>query len=171
MKSAVEKFMKCTGNYRTLNSKEDFFVEVDKLIPLIQEELDELRESLKLRWVEGVLDDTLDLRVYNYQLESLLGRLGCLVVPAEEAVDVNNSLKYTPSKELAEKWLHEHKVQAAILGVPCPAYICITEVDGIDYYCLKRKSDNKVMKYCGFARVELDKFVPVEYGGKLGLGG
>jgi hypothetical protein len=93
MKSAVEKFMKCTGNYRTLNSKEDLFVEVNKLIPLIQEELDELRESLKLRWVEGVLDDCLDLKVYNHQLQSLLERLGCLVVPAEEAVDVNNSLK------------------------------------------------------------------------------
>lgn len=169
MKQAVEKFMKCTGNYRTLNSKEDFFVEVDKLIPLIQEELDELRESLKLRWVEGALDDCLDLKVYNYQLQSLLERLGCLVKPAEEAVDVNNSLKYTPSEKLAEKWLHDHKVQAAILGVHCPAYLCITEVEGIDYYCLKRKSDNKVMKYVGFERVALERFVPVEYGGKLGL--
>lgn len=169
MKSEVEKFMKCTGNYRSIDTKEVLFEEVAKLIPLIQEELDELRESLKLRWVEGILDDTLDLKVYNYQLESLLERLGCLVAPAEEAVDVNNSLKYTPSEKLAEKWLRDHKVQAAILGVPCPAYLCITEVDGIDYYCLKRKSDNKVMKYCGFERVELEKFVPVEYGGKLGL--
>lgn len=169
MKQAVEKFMKCTGNYRTLNSKEDFFVEVDKLIPLIQEELDELQQSLNLRWVEGVLDDCLDLKVYNWQLQSLLERLGCDVSSAEVAVDVNNSLKYTPSKELAEKWLHDHKVQATILSLPLNMYICITEVDGIDYYCLKRKSDNKVMKYVGFGRVALERFVPVEYGGKLGL--
>jgi len=169
MKQAVEQFVKCTGNYRTLDTKEDFFEEVDKLIPLIQEELNELQESLNLHWVEGVLDDCLDLKVYNYQLQSLLERLGCDVSSAEVAVDVNNSLKYTPSKELAEKWLEEHKAQALQLGVPLNMYICITEVDGIDYYCLKRKSDNKVMKYCGFERVELDKFVPVEYGGKLGL--
>jgi hypothetical protein len=169
MKQAVEQFVKCTGNYRTLDTKEDFFEEVDKLIPLIQEELDELRESLKLRWVEGVLDDCLDLKVYNYQLQSLLERLGCDVSSAEVSVDVNNSLKYTTSKELAQKWLLEHKEQALKLGVPLNMHICITEVDGIDYYCLKRTGDGKVMKYCGFARVQLDKYVPQEFGGALGL--
>lgn len=169
MKQAVEQFVKYTGNYRTLDTKEDFFEEVDKLIPLIQEELNELQESLNLHWVEGVLDDCLDLKVYNYQLQSLLERLGCDVSSAEVAVDVNNSLKYTTSKELADKWLHDHRVQATILGVPCPVYVCVTWVEDRNYYCLKRKSDNKVMKYVGFDRVQLDEYVPPEFGGKLGL--
>ena len=168
MKSAIEKFMKCTGNYPTLSSKEDFFVEVSKLIPLIQEELDELRESLKLRWVEGVLDDCLDLKVYNYQLQSLLERLGCDVSPAEEAVDANNSLKYTTSWDLAIKWLSEHRASCLQKGEPCLLHICVTEVDNETYYCLK-DGTGKVRKNVDFPRVELDKFVPVEYGGKLGL--
>lgn len=171
MKQAVDSFMKATGNYRSINTKEALFEEVAKLIPLIQEELDELRESLNLRWVEGVLDDCLDLKVYNYQLQSLLERLGCDVSSAEVAVDVNNSLKYTTCEDLAYYWLDEIKDSSFKLGVPCPAYVCVTWIEDKNYYCLKRKSDNKVMKYVGFERVDLERFVPVEYGGTLGLEG
>jgi len=169
MKSAVEKFMKCTGNYRTLNSKEDFFVALEPLRKLLLQEVDvEFLDSIRLRWVEGTLDDYCDGMVYMWQWYSLLTRMGIDVEGACAAVCENNSLKYTPSKELAEKWLHEHEVQATILSVPCDLHICITEVDNETYYCLK-DGTGKVRKYCGFERVALEKFVPVEYGGKLGL--
>jgi hypothetical protein len=167
MKQQVEAFLKATGNYRNIDNKSILFEEIDKLIPFIQEELDELKESLNLRWVEGALDDTLDLKVYNIQLESLLTRLGCDVVGAGEAVAENNSLKYTTSKGLADKWLDDIKASSIKLGLPCPAYICITEVDGVDHYCLKNKITNKVVKYCGFNRVDLENYIPTEYGGNL----
>lgn len=168
MRSAVEDFIKCTGNYSHIQNKEVLVEEVLRLIPLIQEELDELSEATNLHWVEGILDATLDMRVYNYQLQSLLERLGCDVSPAEEAVDANNSLKYTTSWDLAIKWLSEHRASCLQKGEPCLLHICVTEVDNETYYCLK-DGTGKVRKNVDFPRVELDKFVPVECGGKLGL--
>lgn len=167
MKSEIVKFLQATGNYRDIYSKEVFFEEVGKLIPLIQEELDELKESYNLRYVQGVLDDCVDLRVYGIQLESLLERLGCDVLGAQAAVAENNSIKYTTSGMLAMRWLNEHSTQYKALKQENPFYISTVEYDGEMYYCLKRKSDGKVSKWCGFPKVSLDEYTPKEFGGKL----
>lgn len=167
MKSEVIKFIGATGNLKDITSKEVFFEEVGKLIPLIQEELDELKESYNLRYVQGVLDDHVDLVVYSLQLESLLERLGCDVVGAKQAVAENNSIKYTTSGMLAMRWLNEHSTQYKALKQENPFYISTVEYEGEMYYCLKRKSDDKVSKWCGFPKVSLGEFVPSEFGGNL----
>lgn len=167
MKSDVELFMQATGNFKDIDSKEVFFQEVRKLIPLIQEELNELQESCNLEYVQGVLDDHVDLVVYSTQLESLLERLGCNVIGAKQAVAENNSLKYTASKELATRWLNEHDNNFGKFKGTNPFYISENEYGGEIYYCLKRRSDGKVAKFCGFPKVSLDQYTPKEFGGNL----
>jgi len=167
MKLDVERFMQATGNYKDIDSKEVFFQEVRKLIPLIQEELNELQESCNLEYVQGVLDDTGDIKVYVHQLESLLERLGCNVVGSNQGIAENNSLKYTQSFELAQRWLNEHDFGYAQLGVANPFYISKNEYDDETFYCLKRRDTDKVSKWCGFPKVDLDDFTPKEFGGNL----
>lgn len=167
MKSEIIKFLQATGNYRDIDSKEAFFEEVGKLIPLLQEELEELKESYNLRYVQGVLDDCVDLRVYGIQLESLLERLGCDVLGAQAAVAENNSLKYTTSEILAERWWNEHDHSSHVLREGNPFYVSKSEYDGEKYYCLKRLRDDKVSKFVGFPTVELDDYLPSEFGGKI----
>jgi len=167
MKLDVERFMQATGNYKDIDSKEVFFQEVRKLIPLIQEELNELQESCNLEYVQGVLDDFVDLNVYQIQLESLLERLGCDTVGAKQAVAENNSLKYTTSRALVFRWLNEHENGYSQLKLENPFYICETEFDNETYYCLKRSSDDKVGKFVGYPKVNLDEYAPKEFGGNL----
>lgn len=167
MKSEIVKFLQATGNYRDIDSKEVFFEEVGKLIPLLQEEVDELKESHQLRYVQGVLDDVVDIEVYLVQLQSLLERIGCNLLAARASVAENNSLKYTESKELAERWLNEYKVQYDRIATEVPFYISETEYEGATYYCLKRKDINKVSKFIGFPKVDLDDHTPKEFGGSL----
>jgi hypothetical protein len=167
MKSEIIKFMGATGNLKDITSKDVFFEEVGKLIPLIQEEVDELKESYQLRYVQGVLDDVVDIEVYLVQLQSLLERLGCNTTLARASVAENNSLKYTTSGMLAMRWLNEHSTQYKALKQGNPFYISTTEYEGEMYYCLKRKVDDKVSKWCGFPKVSLDDFVPSEFGGSL----
>lgn len=170
MKDQVVAFTKATGNYREIDNREVLFSELGKLLPLLQEEVNELEEAINLQWVEGALDGYLDIMVYAHQIESLLKRIGIDTFGAGLAVAENNSLKYTSSKELAEKWLVEHEHSARYYFKECLAEICETEVDGETYYCLKNKHTGKVMKHVSFPRVQLSEFIPVEYGGTLGLG-
>ena len=165
MRSDVVKFMGATGNLKDIDNKEVFFEEVGKLIPLIQEELNELQESYNLQYVQGALDDCVDLNVYLLQLESLLERLGCDVIRAKQAVAENNSLKYTQSKELADRWLKEHDHSSRMFRQENPFYVAETEYEGEMFYCLKRKSDHKVSKWVGFPTVQLDHYTPKEFGG------
>lgn len=167
MKPDVLKFMGATGNLREIDSKETFFEEVGKLIPLLQEEVDELKESYNLRYVQGVLDDVIDIEVYLIQLQSLLERLGCNLLSARESVAENNSLKYTQSLQLAERWLNEHDKQYCILGIATPFYISVNEYEGETYYCIKRRDTDKVSKFIGFPKINLDCYTPKEYGGNL----
>lgn len=167
MKSNVIKFMGATGNLKDISSKEVFFEEVGKLIPLIQEELDELKESYNLRYVQGVLDDYVDIQVYAHQLGSLLERLGCDVIGAKQAVAENNSLKFTTSGALAMRWLNDHDNNFSQLKLENPYYISTNEYEGEIYYCLKRRSDDKVSKFVGFPKLNLDNYTPKEYGGNL----
>lgn len=166
MKNEVIQFIGATGNLKDITSKEVFFEEVKKLIPLIQEELDELRESCNLEFVHGALDDYVDLSVYLIQLGSLLERVGCDIVGAKAAVADNNSLKYTTSEILAESWWEDHNTS----GVPPwenPYYVDSNYYDGETYYCLKRRDTDKVSKWVGFPKVSLDEFVPSGFGGDL----
>lgn len=167
MKSEIIKFLQATGNYRDIDTKEVFFEEVGKLIPLLQEEIDELKESYQLRYVQGVLDDVVDIEVYLIQLQSLLERVGCNLLAARASVAENNSIKYTTSGMLAMRWLNEHSTQYKALKQENPFYISTVEYEGEMYYCLKRRSDDKVSKWCGFPKVNLDEFVPNEFGGKI----
>lgn len=169
MKSAVEQFAKCTGNYPTLENKEDLFAALAPLRELLLQEVDtEFLESIKLNWVEGALDDFGDTMVYMWQWHSLMKRMGIDVEGACAAVCDNNSWKYTSSWGLAAKWLQEHKDSARLAGTACDMRICVTEVDNEMYYCLKDDT-NKVKKWLGFPTVELSKFIPQEFGGTLGL--
>jgi hypothetical protein len=169
MKEAVDQFVKCTGNWRTLDSKEDLFTALEPLRELLLQEVDtEFFDSIKLRWVEGALDDYCDGMVYMCQWYTLLTRMGIDVVGACAAVCENNSLKYTTSLDLATRWLEEHKKSSLTLGIPRDLHICITEVDNETYYCLKDGA-GKVRKFIGFPRVDLSKFIPQEFGGTLGL--
>ena len=85
-----------------------------------------------------------------------LKKAGIDVVGAQEAVALNNELKYTTSHELAVDWYREHRNRGNIYT------IYDTEVDGVIYYCLKDEN-NKVRKPVGHKPVDLTPFIPKHF--------
>ena len=120
---------------------------------LEEEAVTELWEALLLKDIVKLLDSYNDTVVYVDQWGDALKKAGIDVVGAQEAVALNNELKYTTSHELAVDWYREHRNRGNIYT------IYDTEVDGVIYYCLKDEN-NKVRKPVGHKPVDLTPFIP-----------
>ena len=120
---------------------------------LEEEAVTELWEAILLKDVEKLLDAYNDTIVYADQWGDALSKAGIDIVGAQEAVALNNELKYTTSHELAVDWYREYSLR----GNNCTIYD--TTIDGITYYCLKDEN-NKVKKPIGHPVVDLTPFLP-----------
>jgi len=101
----VIEFLKATGNdFPDFIDREEFFKQVGKLLPLLKEEVVELEDALVVKDVVEIVDALSDIRVYMDQFNYLQDKAGIDRVGVNEAVDLNNSLKWTCNKQLAKSW-------------------------------------------------------------------
>ena len=135
-------------------SKEELFEYASQLHKKLEEEVAEMFDALVAKDVTELLDACKDINVYRDQFKDSLIKAGIDVNGAQEAVALNNELKYTTNSGLALKWLNEH-IQRGNTNY----YIETNTVDGTDYHCIKNQ-DNKVVKPVGHPRVCLKEFIP-----------
>ncbi len=136
-------------------ARTELFAYCSKLHKKLEEEaVTELWDGLVAKDIEQILDSFNDTVVYLDQWRDSLIKAGIDVNGAQEAVALNNELKYTTNSGLALKWLNEH-IQRGNTNY----YIETNTVDGTDYHCIKNQ-DNKVVKPVGHPRVCLKEFIP-----------
>lgn len=152
----VELFLNATGNAPVIGNKEDLINQVAKIRTHMISEVYELNDAIHSYDVVEVLDAYADIKAYLTQLKLLFEAYGIDVVEAENCVCINNSLKYTSSAELAFNWLEEYTQQ----GMGNDFYVEATLHEGVTFYCLRRKSDDKVYKYLDFPKVDLKPHIP-----------
>ena len=138
-----------------ISKKELFKYSLNFHKKLEEEAVTELWEAILLKDVEKLVDSFNDTVVYVDQWGDTLKKAGIDVVGAQEAVALNNELKYTTSHELVIDWYIKHR------NAGNEYTIYDTEVDGVTYYCLKDKN-NKVRKPLDHPSPSLDEFIPKE---------
>lgn len=106
----------------------------------------------------NILDAYCDIKFVFKNLENRLRKYGYDVDGAFEEVCINNSLKYTTNFKLASEWKREWYDKEPNLAT----MINVTTVEGIRYYCIKRISDDKVLKPLDHVGPELTKYLPEE---------
>lgn len=157
MKSkAVEKFNQIVGK----GPSDDPIILAkqvgDQSTILLEEVLETKEASKKIDWLEmldGVCDEWFVASEHITQLESI----GINVKKAFKDVCENNSLKYTTSRELVEKW---YTWNTEVKNEQCHIHESVYE--GETYYCVRRNEDNKVLKWEDFPKVDLAKYIPKE---------
>lgn len=154
----VIQFMKATGNDLPYDiDRDEFFKQVRKLLPLLQEEVAELDDALVAKDVVEIVDALSDIRVYMDQLNYLQDKAGIDRVGVNEAVDLNNSLKWTTEFILAWKWFGEQP-SPPVLDLHTTFWLN-EDGDKETTYCLK-DSNGKVRKHNNFPKVDLKEFIP-----------
>ena len=121
---------------------------------ILLEEVLETKEAPD--WIER-LDGVCDIWFVASELVTQLESVGINVKKAFKAVCENNSLKYTTSRELVEKW---YTWNTEVKQEQCHIHESVYE--GETYYCVRRNEDNKVLKWEDFPKVDLAKSVPKE---------
>ena len=136
-------------------AKTKLFAYCYKLHKKLEEEaVTELWDGLAAKDTEQILDSFNDTVVYVDQWRDSLIKAGIDVYGAQEAVALNNELKYTTNKSLALRWLGEHVDRGNTTY-----YMEINTADGVDYYCVKNQN-NKVIKPVGHPKVDLKEYIP-----------
>jgi hypothetical protein len=121
-----------------------------------QEELNELKDALEENDWTAALDAIVDIRYFALQDEIELEEAGFDVAKAKELVCENNSLKYTISFELANRWARELNTTYI--------YVDVNQgEDGLNHYCIKDLQTDKVKKYYDFPKVDLSSCVPDKF--------
>lgn len=148
---AVERFNKITGKVPS----EDEFVLIKQIkdqSTILLEEVLETKEAPD--WIER-LDGVCDIWFVASELVTQLESVGINVKRAFKAVCENNSLKYTTSRELVEKW---YTWNTEVKNEQCHIHESVYE--GETYYCVRRNGGNKVLKWEDFPKVDLTKYIP-----------
>lgn len=136
--------------------KEGLFKYASQLHKKFEEEVAEMFDALVAKDVTELLDACKDINVYLDQFKDSLIKVGIDVIGAQEAVALNNELKYTTYRPLAARWLYEHIEKG---DYTADYYLDTNIVDGAEYYCIKNQ-DNKVIKPIDHAKVYLEEFIP-----------
>ena len=151
------EFAERTGTSVPTNvSKHELFAYASQLHKKLEEEVAEMFDALVAKDVTELLDACKDINVYLDQFKDSLIKAGIDVIGAQEAVALNNELKYTTYTGLVLKWLGKH-----INNGNEDYFIETNTIDGVDYHCIKNW-DNKVIKPVGHPRVDLKEFIPDE---------
>jgi len=156
LKAYVRQFMSACGllppSYDDMTLPV-FINGVKPLVPLLQEELNELNTALQANDVVEVTDAFVDLKYFISQLEIWLDQAGVDVQEAEELVCLNNELKYTRDSLLATMW-------AGDIGLGKVYVASNLDEDGDIQYCIKDNVTHKVKKFKDFPQVDLSLCVP-----------
>lgn len=139
------------GNVPEAVGSDEYFLSLWNQAERVREELNELYEAIAKRDIKGVVDAGLDLDVVVAGVNYLSK---CDYTGGIDAVLSNNDLKISTSLEEAEQTVEFYKAQNV------ETYI--NEYEGINstLFTVKRKSDNKILKYENFPSVDLTPFVP-----------
>lgn len=121
----------------------------------IREELNECFEGLDNNDPKELLDGIVDVMVTAFGLMQQMENAGFDVLGAMQKIAQNNLTKFPASKEIAEYSAKEYEAK----GEPC--YVSQRG----QRYCVKRISDDKVMKPIGYKSVDISKCVPEKYKG------
>jgi len=156
LKSYVRHFMSACGllppSYDDMTLPV-FIDGVKPLVPLLQEELNELDAAIKANDVQEVLDACVDLSYFLTQLQIWLEQAGVDVQEAEELVCLNNELKYSRDELMVEDWA----VDAGLDKVYVDGNL---DEDGYTQYCIKDRVTHKVKKFKDFPKIDLSTCVP-----------
>lgn len=154
--SNVKTFLKATGNDFPYDiGRDEFFKQIAKLLPLLQEEVAEVEDALLSKDLVNLVKELDDVRVYISQFNYLLDRAGIDRVGVSEAVDLNNSLKWTTDWDLGWSWFCEQEHNYALHAIKW----LNEDGDEETTYCLK-DNNGKVRKYGNFPKVDLKEFIP-----------
>lgn len=149
--------MKCTGNDNPSfdNIDKEYVTQKgNQLIDFISEEVQEAIDGLVDENIVEVLDAWVDQEYFHTQGVLMFERAGIDYKGACQAICENNSLKYTTSSGLAERWLNEWQCEGNF-----NYYVSGTEVESVMYYCLKDIKTKKVKKWKGFPSVDLKPYI------------
>lgn len=147
------------GNVPEAVGSDEYFLSLWNQAERVREELNELYEAIAKRDIEGVVDAGLDLDVVVAGVNYLSK---CDYAGGIDAVLSNNDLKIFTSFEEAEE------VSALYKTENVETYVKEGRCEGGEGFCagwyptysVRRKSDNKILKYENFPSVDLTPFVP-----------
>ena len=115
----------------------------------VQEELNEVLVAINEGDLPEILKETGDVFVTTAGLVELcnnhVGDISAAIIDVCE----NNNLKYTHDKEEVDEWLAHYLSEYNPAVESDGYYVCATEEEpsGMVWYCIRRKSDNKIMKH------------------------
>lgn len=115
---------------------------------VIREEANELLHACETENEQEILDGAVDTLVTSLRLISLL-KERYDVMPACKDVMENNHLKYTEDSDKAADWLQVFGENNKLVK---------TTIDDKEYHCIKNEH-GKIMKWDGFPKVDLSKYV------------
>lgn len=150
--SRITKFNFVCGNKPAETPEEVLKQIINQCTFLLEEVLETKEAAYAGDWTE-IADGVGDVLFVADYLRELTKSVGVDQDGVDDAICDNNMLKTTTSRELAEKWLE---------GKDVACYIATTEYEGETYYTVRRKIDDKVVKYNDFPRVDLKPFIPNE---------
>lgn len=151
---AIKKFNFAMGN-APADTPAGILDQIKTQCSYLVEEVLEVKEGCRNGDWENVLKEVADVNFVAAYLRTLVEAAGCDYGKAFRKVCDNNMQKFTTSFDLAEKWLHERK---DVDG----CHIEETEFDGVSYFCVRRDSDGKLLKFKDFPEVNLKRCLPKE---------
>lgn len=157
---SVIRFMEAIGSYPNPDvSTEKKWELLEPVVDKLKEEAIETYNAVANRDGVELLDGLCDVRFMLRQLLIILDAYGFYVSEADEAVCLNNKLKYSSSFEYMakEKARWDVEVGAGLV------YVYQKDTPDGMMYCLKRVDTNTVAKPLDHPEVYLTNFVPKEF--------
>lgn len=153
----VERFNRATGNFPSPDDMENQKYEKLKAsAERLLEEAQELYDAIIEKDVSETLKEAIDVDYVFTNIKSCLKAYEYEYDDAFEAVCDNNDLKWTTSLELAGTTWYDYTKKVGGLYMNSEYDIELGEVT----FCIKRFSDDKVMKPEGHPKVDLTPYLP-----------
>lgn len=152
---AVEFFNKACGNNPPKKGSQEWYKLLKNQVSYLIEEVMEIDKAIDEEDPLEILDGMADVQ---FVLDGLVYLSQMKQKEAIKRVCNNNDLKFTTSRKEVLDWatdIHDNK------GTHC--FIEATKLDGVEYYCVKRHKDGKIMKPTNFPKVDLKPLVKEFY--------
>lgn len=153
--TAVDAFNRSCGNNPDLTPPDRVLINIANQCKRVAEEVEETYDAAIAGDLQEILDGGADILVTAYGLVAQIQALVGDVAGALNDVCHNNSLKYSESIEEARVWLEWYDSQYDPNELGQQYYIASSAHDGILWHCIKRISDNKIMKPPHHPKVDL----------------
>ena len=133
---------------------QETFERLERQLALVLEEVSETAVAIQDKDKSEILKEVLDVGVVWMGMVQILENAGYDVWAAARVVCDNNTSKIMDNIEDAVESVEKHFAD----GVE--AYTDTTEVDGTEYFSVRRKSDGKILKPYFFRKVDVSAYVP-----------